>query len=291
MQDYHKKKDKDEQSTAELPFVKRMFAQKTKPIIRNRSSASFPESPSQGQADQNFQDITGAEILLTKVCTEEQITFEKMVAPGNTLISRFTLHQRIAEGGIGVIFTATDQETKQIVAIKILKPLYAAHTNMVKRFIRECNLASKIHHPNVCRIYNFGDHCGIRFITMEYIKGLDLQQYIAQNGLLSFQEAYSFASDILSGMQAAHQHNIIHRDLKPSNILIDNQKRPVLLDFGLAKSNGNPSESIITKVGEVIGTPAYISPEQISSKLTDQRTDIYALGALLFELFTGQLPF
>ncbi len=210
------------------------------------------------------------------------------IQEGQKFGDRYQILQLLGSGGMGTVYKALDIELDEIVAIKILSPQLNLDENAVARFKQEIKLARKINHPNVIRIYDLGELFGIKFITMEYFEGRDLKQIINQNGFFSIPQGLELSLKICAGLQAAHLKGIIHRDIKSQNIMIADDKSVKVLDFGIAKSSNVKG---LTMDGSILGTPEYISPEAILQKPVDQRSDIYSLGIVLYEIFTGSVPF
>ncbi len=228
------------------------------------------------------------------------------LTPGAVLAKRYEIVQLLGEGGMGAVYKARDRELERVVALKIIRPDLVGHEWMLQRFKQELILARQITHRNVIRIYDLGEDAGIKFITMEYIEGETLKTILKNEGKLPPIKAGGIIRQVCQGLAAAHAEGVIHRDLKPGNIMRDHQGRIVVMDFGVAHSmeapqaisargpgNGpslsNPS-IYHSQPGALVGTPAYMAPEQASSKEADGRCDIFALGVILFELLTGQLP-
>jgi serine/threonine-protein kinase len=190
---------------------------------------------------------------------------------------------------MGTVYRARDLVLEETVAIKVLRPEYAADPKMAQRFKSEIRLARKVRHKNVCSIHDFGEYRGFLYISMEFIKGIDLKRILKEKGAPPFHEAYELAIQVANGLRAVHDTGIIHRDLKASNIMRDEDGVVRLMDFGVAKQYG--AGGTITSTGQVVGTPEYMSPEQAQGHKLDFRSDVYALGVLIYELFTGRVPF
>jgi Tol biopolymer transport system component len=215
----------------------------------------------------------------------------------------YRLVEQIGEGGMGVVWRATDTTLDRDAAIKVLPAEFAADAGRLARFEREARLLATLNHPNVAAIYGLHEANGVRFIAMELVGGEDLSQRIAR-GPLPVAEALGIASQIAEGLSAAHEAGVIHRDLKPANVKLTEEGKVKVLDFGLAKSHERASASgpetlehsptvttAGTMAGMILGTAAYMSPEQARGKPLDRRTDIWSFGALLFEMLTGRQPF
>jgi serine/threonine-protein kinase len=198
--------------------------------------------------------------------------------------------ETIAKGGMGIVFKARQRKLNRVVAIKMILAGQFADKADVERFYTEAEAAAAISHPNIVRIYEIGEVQGQHFFSMEYIEGHSLSELVRENPLAP-RRAAEFVRTIAETMQFAHEKGILHRDLKPSNVLVDAQQRPLITDFGLAKHQEN--ESQLTVSGAVIGTPSYMPPEQAEGKgsLIGPRSDIYSLGAILYELVAGRPPF
>jgi tetratricopeptide (TPR) repeat protein/predicted Ser/Thr protein kinase len=207
---------------------------------------------------------------------------------GNVLASRYEIISRLGGGGMGTVYKATDREVERLVALKVIRAELAGNSDILSRFKQELILARKVTHRNVIRIFDLGRAHGIRYITMEYIEGLDLRSFIKQKGKLSHEESVEIMQQVCLALDAAHAEGVVHRDLKPQNIMIDNQGRAVVMDFGIARSVGGDG---LTMTGVLVGTPDYMSPEQVKGDEVDGRSDIFTLGIIFYELLTGKMPF
>jgi serine/threonine protein kinase len=210
------------------------------------------------------------------------------LAVGSVLANRYELRAILGKGGMGLVYRAFDRLLEEEVAIKVLRTDLSANPDAVRRFRGEIKLARKVSHPNVCRIHDYGEEGPLGYISMEILTGQDLQKSLKENPRgLPESEALSAILQIASGLQAIHDVGILHRDLKTANATRDERGVVRLVDFGIAKdllSEGH------TAAGEAFGTPEYMSPEQCRGETLDFRSDVYALGVLAFELFTGELP-
>jgi len=203
-------------------------------------------------------------------------------------ISHYKILEKLGEGGMGVVYKVQDTTLDRIVALKFLPSQLAADATDKQRFINEAKSASALDHPNICTIYEIGQtEAGESFIALAYYPGETLKQKI-QRGPLKLDEAIETATQIAQGLARAHEAGIVHRDIKPANVMITDRNEVKIVDFGLAKLTGRTQ---ITKTGSTVGTVAYMSPEQARGEQADHRTDIWSLGATLYEMITGQLPF
>ncbi len=200
---------------------------------------------------------------------------------------RYDLLEEVGQGGMGIVYKARDRETGDLVALKLLKPEIAADQKIMERFKNELRLARQITHKNICRIYEFNRVEGTACISMEYVEGESLRSILNRFGALSVRKAAEVIQQVCRGLSEAHSQGVIHRDLKPENLMVDSGGNIKIMDFGIARSVYAPA----TKSGQAIGTPAYMAPEQAECKPVDSRTDVYAVGLVLFEVLTGTRAF
>ena len=207
--------------------------------------------------------------------------------------SRYRVEGKLGEGGMGAVYKAYDLELDRMVALKVIRSELMANTDIVQRFKQELLLASRISHKHVLRIHDLGEGAGVKFISMAYIEGRSLAEVLQQHIILPLDKALDFGKQICQALAAAHQEGVVHRDLKPQNILIDQAQCVYVSDFGLAKSLEADAlaATAMTAVGQVLGTPRYMSPEQVECSAVDGRSDIYSFGLMLYEMVTGDLPF
>jgi serine/threonine-protein kinase len=205
-------------------------------------------------------------------------------APG-TVVSHYRLERKLGEGGMGVVYKAEDTKLKRTVALKFLPSSAVNDREFSARFLHEAQAAAAVSHPNVCTIFEVDEARG--FLAMEFIEGQTLAQKIAQ-GSLRVEEAIDIAIQVAEGLAAVHEKNIVHRDIKSANILVNPRGQAKITDFGLAHLSG---KARLTQPGTTLGTPAYMSPEQVRDKAVDRRSDLWSLGVVLYEMVTGRLPF
>jgi tetratricopeptide (TPR) repeat protein/predicted Ser/Thr protein kinase len=220
--------------------------------------------------------------------TETLETAPEELTLGSLFAGRYQIIEELGHGGMGRVYRALDKKLNEEVALKLVRPEIAVDRSTLERFHNELKLARKISHPHVGRMYELMEEKGTHFITMEYVPGQDLRGLIRQTGRLTVAKAIATAKEICEGLTEAHKQGIVHRDLKPSNIIIDRAGSARIMDFGIARSMAVKSR---TGAGVMIGTPEYMSPEQVEGKDVDERSDIYSLGIILYEMLTGRVPF
>jgi serine/threonine-protein kinase len=207
---------------------------------------------------------------------------------GHMLDGRYRIESRIARGGMATVFLATDTRLDRTVAVKIMHRELAHDADFVRRFIGEAKSVARLSHPNVVAVFDQGSDGDYLYLAMEYVPGGTLRELLSERGRLGPDEALDIMVPVLAGLGAAHQAGFVHRDVKPENVLLTADRRIKVVDFGLARAIAQARQ---TKSGMVIGTAAYLAPEQISSAAADARTDVYAAGIMLFELVTGRQPY
>jgi len=222
------------------------------------------------------------------VMTETLQTPVRELTMGSTFAGRYQVIEELGHGGMGRVYKVFDTDIKEKIALKLLRPEMALDKETVERFSNELKLARKISHRNVCRMFDMGKAEGTTFITMEFVPGEDLKKFIRKSGQLGAGRTVLIAKQVCEGLAEAHHLGIVHRDLKPQNIMVDEDGNARIMDFGIARSLSGKG---ITGAGVLIGTPEYMSPEQVEGKEVDQRSDIYSLGVILFEMVTGHVPF
>ena len=220
--------------------------------------------------------------------TETVSTPLKELTTGSTFAGRYQIIEELGHGGMGKVYRALDKKLNEEVALKLIKPEIALDKGTLERFQNELKVARKISHRHVGRMYELMEDQGLHFITMEYVPGEDLRSFLHRSKQLTIGTAVAIATEVCEGLAEAHRLGVVHRDLKPSNIIIDKDGNARIMDFGIARSLRTKS---ITGEGVIIGTPEYMSPEQVEGKEVDQRSDIYSLGIILYEMVTGRVPF
>lgn len=208
--------------------------------------------------------------------------------PGTVLSARYEIVEMLGQGGMGAVYKAKDLELDRLVALKVIRPELAAQPDILQRFKQELILARQITHRNVIRIFDLSEGNGIKFITMEFIDGQDLKSVLHEKSRLSPEETVRIIEQVCLALEAAHSEGVVHRDLKPQNIMLDKQGRVAVMDFGIARSI---ESSGMTQTGTLVGTPDYMSPEQVMGERVDARSDLFTLGVILYELLTGSVPY
>src|SRR6202167_5966264 len=212
-------------------------------------------------------------------------------------IAHYRIASRIGAGGMGEVYRATDTKLGRDVALKLLPPEMASDPERLARFRREARAVATLNHPHIVTIFSVEEADGIHFLTMELVEGQSLDRLIPESGL-PVERILAIASALADALGAAHDKGIVHRDLKPANVMLTGEGRVKVLDFGLAKEMRpyDPAAATLTSAGDtaigvVMGTPAYMSPEQIAGRALDHRTDIFSLGIILYEMASGRRPF
>ncbi len=245
--------------------------------VRGTDPTDAGPDPRSGRPSEDIPDLTK-----TIEAPKEELT------TGSTFAGRYQIIEELGKGGMGNVYKVHDTKIKEKIALKLIKPEIAKDKKTIERFSNELRIARKIRHKNVCQMFDLGEDQGTQFITMEYVPGEDLRSSIRRFGQLPIGKSISISKQICEGLAEAHKLGVVHRDLKSNNIMIDKEGNVRIMDFGIARSLEAKG---ITGAGVMIGTPEYMSPEQVEGKDVDQRSDIYSLGVILYEMVTGRVPF
>jgi eukaryotic-like serine/threonine-protein kinase len=210
--------------------------------------------------------------------------------PGMDFGPRFRIEQLLGEGGMGKVYKAVDKELGRTVALKILQPELTKDPSVILRFKQELLLASRISHRNILRIHDLSEFDGVKFITMAFIEGRDLNQILKEEHRFTMERSMKIGRQLCDALDAAHAEGVVHRDFKPHNVLVGNNDHVYVSDFGLATSL-ETAKMGMTRTGAFVGTPRYMSPEQVEGKTVDSRSDLYSLGLVLYEMVSGEVPF
>jgi serine/threonine protein kinase len=219
--------------------------------------------------------------------TKTLITPGESLQKGSTVAGRYTIIEELGRGGMGVVYKAEDTKLKRTVALKFLPPELTHVPDVHERFTREAQAAAALDHPNICTVYEFDRADETSFISMAYIEGQSLKKKI-ESGPLELEEALRISTQIAEGLQEAHKKGVVHRDIKSANIMVTEKGQAKIMDFGLARVT---ESTLVTQEGMTMGTVTYMSPEQARGEKVDQRTDIWSLGVVLYEMLTGKMPF
>ncbi len=219
--------------------------------------------------------------------TKTLITPKERLQKGSTIVGRYKIIEELGRGGMGVVYKAQDNKLKRTVALKFLPPELTHISDVKERFMREAQAAAALDHPNICTVYEFDETEEKTFISMAYIEGQSLKKKI-ESDPLELDEALRIATQVAEGLQEAHNRGVVHRDIKSANIMVTEKGLAKIMDFGLARMTGG---TLLTTEGMAMGTIAYMSPEQARGEEVDHRTDIWSFGVVLYEMFSGQLPF
>lgn len=203
-------------------------------------------------------------------------------------IDNYRILEKIGEGGMGEVYKGIDVMLEREVAIKLLKPELSSKDDVVQRFRSEAVALGRLNHSNIAAVYNFGRYHDQYYMALEFVNGDTLENIIQQKGCLPWREAIHYAIAILEGLSHAHSFNIVHRDVKPSNIIVTANNELKILDFGIARIL---EKARLTRLGHLVGTLEYVSPEQLQGWETDERADLYSTAVVLYEMLTGRLPF
>lgn len=220
--------------------------------------------------------------------TRTMIARRDELTSGGIFAERYHIIEDLGKGGMGKVYKALDTKIHEKVALKILNPEVAADQKNLERFHNELKITRKISHRNICRVFDLGEHDNSTFISMEYVSGEDLKTLIRRVGQLSAGKSLFIIRQVCEGLNEAHRLGVVHRDLKPHNIMIDREGNAKIMDFGIAHTSKARG---LTDAGVIMGTPEYMSPEQVEGKELDSRSDLYSLGVIFYEMLTGRTPF
>ncbi len=243
----------------------------------------YPEASAEAQRANPPESPAQAQVQPTRSDSAPNAFPNLDTASLAALSQRYELLEEAGRGNMGIVYKARDKETGETVALKVLKPEIASANSTLERFKNELLFARKITHKNVCRVYEFNRVGDIAYTSMEYVEGESLRSVLNRCGAYSVGKGTYIAMQICAGLKEAHAQGIVHRDLKPENVMLDAQQNVKIMDFGIARS----MEAGARLTNSFVGTPAYMAPEQVAGKPLDYRADIYSLGLMLYEMFTG----
>ena len=260
--------------------------------LRRKATMKCPKCQHENPADTSYCGRCGASLHVPQkddahLSPTLRVPAQELLT-GSLFHGRYRVIEEIGKGGMGRVYKVFDERIKEKIALKLLKPEIAFEEKTIERFRNEIRIARRIVHRNVGRMFDLGEDDGTTYITMEYVHGQDLKALIRQAEALPIGKAVSIARQVCEGLVEAHREGVVHRDLKSGNIMIDKEGNARIMDFGIARSLHAESA---TADGSIVGTPEYMSPEQVDGRGVDERTDIYALGVILFEMVTGRVPF
>jgi len=219
-----------------------------------------------------------------------EVSDDSPFAAGQVIAGRYEVLGELGKGGMGMVYRARDRELGEEIALKVVRRDLVAHDpSLVERLKSEIRLARRISHPNVVRAHDLGEWEGVHFLTMEYVKGITVEDLLNTQGRLTVESTLAIGSQVAEALAVAHEQQIIHRDIKPANLLVDDEGRLKVMDFGLARLGA--SEGRHTRSGFVVGTPGFLAPELILGGEADARSDLFSVGAVLYECLTGRPPF
>ena len=242
------------------------------------------ESPTDSGSPGASEDWAASKNVSGGITLTPQGTLE----PGTVLGQRYEILAMLGQGGMGAVYKARDRELDRLVALKVIRPELTTNPEILKRFKQELILARQVTHRNVIRIFDLGQADGLKFITMEFLEGQDLRAELKKRGKFSPEDAARIILQISRALEVAHGEGVVHRDLKPQNIMLDANGRAYVMDFGIARSAYLPG---MTQTGALIGTPEYMSPEQAKGEQLDERSDLFSLGVIFYELLAGNSPY
>ena len=248
------------------------------------NESSNVESPTDPGSPGTLEDWAASKNVSGGITLTPQGTLE----PGTVLGQRYEILAMLGQGGMGAVYKARDRELDRLVALKVIRPELTTNPEILKRFKQELILARQVTHRNVIRIFDLGQADGLKFITMEFLEGQDLRAELKKRGKFSPEDTTRIILQISRALEVAHGEGVVHRDLKPQNIMLDANGRAYVMDFGIARSAYLPG---MTQTGALIGTPEYMSPEQAKGEQLDERSDLFSLGVIFYELLAGNSPY
>jgi tetratricopeptide (TPR) repeat protein/predicted Ser/Thr protein kinase len=270
---------KGDSTPSQAPLDGATFIEQPKKLPADPGATVLANQPAQGSVASRFS--VGPQ-------TYGGIYRDLVLQPGDLFGGRYEILQLLGEGGMGSVYKAADREVERTVALKLIRPDLASNPAILARFKQELLTAHQVTHKNVIRIYDMAEAEGVKFITMEFVEGTDLRRVLLDHGKLPPEQAVEIIRQVCLALDAAHSAGIIHRDLKPQNIMQDKNGRILVMDFGLARSVESGG---MTQTGALLGTIEYMSPEQSMGKNLDQRSDLFAVGLIFYELLSGKTPF
>ncbi len=288
-------------------YIFKHITEQPKPVSEHLEVADFPQqlddalmkalSKKREDRQTDMQEFANQldQILSTMGPAMEEVTIQHGMTtsklefhPGEVFAGRYLIEAKLGEGGMGVVYRAVDRMLDVRVALKVMGGNIIHDQQTVERLKREVILARKVSHSNACRIYDMGEYGNTHYVSMEYLEGFTLSELIQRVGRLKLVQGIEIMKQVLAALHEAHRVGVIHRDLKPQNIMVDTENRSWIMDFGISTSS---DVSKLTATGMLIGTPYYMAPEQLEGKEIDSRADLYACGIIMFQMFSGQLPF
>ena len=270
---------KGDSAPSEVPLDAATFIEQSKKLPEDQGATAVPNRSLEGSISSRLS--TGPQ-------TYGGAYRDLVLQPGDLFGGRYEILQLLGEGGMGSVYKAADREVERTVALKLIRPDLASNPAILARFKQELLTAHQVTHKNVIRIYDMAEAEGVKFITMEFVEGTDLRHMLLERGKLPPEAAVEIVRQVCLALDAAHSAGIIHRDLKPQNIMQDKNGRILVMDFGLARSVESGG---MTQTGALLGTIEYMSPEQSMGKTLDQRSDLFAVGLIFYELLSGKTPF
>jgi serine/threonine-protein kinase len=257
------------------------------------SSSEFESQPTQAMPAQTEGNSGGKlpGVNLSNAAGKSGTASKPDIFAQDKMLGEFRLLRRLGRGGMAEVYLAEQTSLKRNVAVKVLRPDVAADASYLRRFKTEAHAAAGLNHPNIVQVYTVGEFDGVHYMVQEYVQGMNLREFLVRKGPPDFQVSLRIMKQVASALQAASAAGIIHRDIKPENIMLTRKGEVKVADFGLAKVTQGPESVNLTQVGTTMGTPLYMSPEQVSGVTLDQRSDIYSFGVTCYHMLSGSPPF